>query len=86
MSLPKTNGNVEFVASKSFKPKISFKFTVSLSWFGNSTPTAFLLRTLEILADSALIDLAISSVKFIIFFVCIPGAGSNSYKVTIGPG
>ena len=51
-----------------------------------STPTAFLLRTLEILADSALIDLAISFAKFIIFFICTPGAGSSSYNVTTGPG
>ena len=39
-----------------------------------------------LLADSALIDLAISLAKLIILFVCVPGAGSSSYKVTTGPG
>ena len=38
-----------------------------------------------ILADSELVFLAISSDKLIIFETFIPGAGSNSYKVTTGP-
>ena len=86
ISLPNTIGIKELEVSKSFSPKISFKFTTSLSSFGNSTPTAFLLRTFEILADSALIDLAISLERLMIFLVWTPGAGSSSYKVTTGPG
>ena len=39
----------------------------------------------EILADSELVFLAISSDKFIIFETLTPGAGSNSFKVTTGP-
>ena len=39
----------------------------------------------EILADSELVFLAISSERLIIFETLIPGAGSNSFKVTTGP-
>ena len=39
----------------------------------------------EILADSELVFLAISSDKFIIFETLTPAAGSNSFKVTTGP-
>ena len=39
----------------------------------------------EILADSELVFLAISSDKFITFETLIPAAGSNSFKVTTGP-
>ena len=39
----------------------------------------------EILADSELVFLAISSDKLIIFETLIPAAGSNSFKVTTGP-
>ena len=39
----------------------------------------------EILADSELVFLAMSSDKFIIFETFTPAAGSNSFKVTTGP-
>ena len=39
----------------------------------------------EILADSELVFLAISSDKFIIFETLTPAAGSNSLRVTTGP-
>ena len=39
----------------------------------------------EILADSELVFLAISSDRFIIFDTLTPGAGSNSFNVTTGP-
>ena len=39
----------------------------------------------EILADSELVFLAISSDKFIIFETFTPAAGSNSFRVTTGP-
>ena len=39
----------------------------------------------EILADSELVFLAISSDRFIIFETFTPGAGSNSFNVTTGP-
>ena len=40
---------------------------------------------MDILADSELVFLAISSDKLIIFDTFIPGAGSNSFNVTTGP-
>ena len=40
---------------------------------------------IEILADSELVFLAISSDKLIIFETLTPAAGSNSFKVTTGP-
>ena len=39
----------------------------------------------EILADSELVFLAISSDRFIIFETFTPAAGSNSFNVTTGP-
>ena len=45
----------------------------------------FLPGIVEILADSELVFLAISSDKLIIFETLIPAAGSNSFKVTTGP-
>ena len=48
-------------------------------------PTVFLPGIVEILADSELVFLAISSDKLIIFETLIPAAGSNSFKVTTGP-
>ena len=39
----------------------------------------------EILADSELVFLAISSDRFIILETLTPAAGSNSFKVTTGP-
>ena len=45
----------------------------------------FLPGIVEILADSELVFLAISSDKLIIFETFIPAAGSNSFKVTTGP-
>ena len=45
----------------------------------------FLPGIVEILADSELVFLAISSDKLIILETLIPAAGSNSFKVTTGP-
>ena len=48
-------------------------------------PTVFFPGIVAIRADSELVFLAISSERFIIFETLIPGAGSNSFKVTTGP-
>ena len=48
-------------------------------------PTVFLPGITATLVDVELVFLAISSDKFIIFETFIPGAGSNSYKLTTGP-
>ena len=53
--------------------------------FGNSIPTVLLPGIVEILADSELVFLAISSDKLIIFDTFTPAAGSNSFNVTTGP-
>ena len=52
---------------------------------GSSIPIVLLPGIVEILADSELVFLAISSDKLIIFETLIPAAGSNSFKVTTGP-
>ena len=52
---------------------------------GSSIPIVLLPGIVEILADSELVFLAISSDKFIIFDTLTPGAGSNSFNVTTGP-
>ena len=52
---------------------------------GNSIPMVLLPGIVEILADSELVFLAMSSAKLIIFETLIPAAGSNSFKVTTGP-
>ena len=64
---------------------ISLNETLSLSKFGNSIPTELEPGITEILADSELVFLAISSDKFIILETFTPAAGSNSFKVTTGP-
>ena len=49
-------------------------------------PITVLPGTVDTLAASADIDLAISSAKPITLLAFSPGAGSNSYIVTTGPG
>ena len=53
---------------------------------GISIPITFLPGIIATRADIALIFLAISSEREMIFEAFIPGAGCNSYIVTIGPG
>ena len=53
--------------------------------FGSSIPILLELGIIEILADSELVFLAISSDKLIIFETLTPAAGSNSFNVTTGP-
>jgi len=52
---------------------------------GNSIPTVFFPGIVAIRADSELVFRAISSERFITLETLIPGAGSNSFKVTTGP-
>ena len=64
---------------------ISLNETLSLSKFGNSIPIELEPGITEILADSELVFLAISSDKFTILETLTPAAGSNSFNVTTGP-
>jgi hypothetical protein len=48
-------------------------------------PTVFLPGIVDILADSELVFLAMSSDRLIILETLIPAAGSNSFNVTTGP-
>ena len=59
--------------------------TVSLFLFGISIPKASFPGIVEILAELARIDLAISSESLITEDDCVPGAGVSSNRVTIGP-
>ena len=52
---------------------------------GSSIPIVLLPGIVEILADSELVFLAISSERLIILDTFTPAAGSNSFKVTTGP-
>ena len=52
---------------------------------GSSIPTVFFPGIVAIRADSELVFRAMSSERFIILETLIPGAGSNSFKVTTGP-
>ena len=54
-------------------------------FLGSSIPIVLLPGIIEILADSELVFLAISSDKLIILETFTPAAGSNSFKVTTGP-
>ena len=64
---------------------ISLNITLSLNEFGSSIPIALDPGIVEILADSELVFLAISSERFTIFETLTPAAGSNSLRVTTGP-
>ena len=83
--LPKAIGNLISFFLKSRLFKISLKYTFSLLLFGNSIPIVLLPGTVEILADSELVFLAISSDRLIILETFTPAAGSNSLRVTTGP-
>ena len=58
---------------------------MSLNEFGSSIPIVLDPGIVEILADSELVFLAISSERFTIFETLTPAAGSNSLRVTTGP-
>ena len=64
---------------------ISLRKTSSRDDFGSSIPTVLLPGIIDILADSELVFLAISSERLITFETLTPGAGSNSFKDTTGP-
>ena len=82
---PKAIGNfISFLLNRS-STIISFKNTFSLLLLGISMPIVFLPGIIATLADIELVYLAISSDKLMILDTFIPGAGSNSFKVTTGP-
>ena len=55
-------------------------------WIAVSIPIVLDPGTTAIRTDTALIERAISSDKPITLAIFVPGAGSNSYNVTTGPG
>ena len=85
MFLPKAIGNLISFFLKLESLRISLRYTFSLDELGSSIPTVLLPGIVEILADSELVFLAMSSERFIIFDTFTPAAGSNSFKVTTGP-
>ena len=85
MLFPRAIGSLIFFFEKLVLEIISLKYTFSLDRFGNSIPIVLLPGIVDILADSELVFLAISSDRFIIFETLTPGAGSNSFNVTTGP-
>ena len=82
---PRATGNINSLLVNLGLFNISLKDTLSLSRFGNSIPIELEPGITEILADSELVFLAISSDRFTILDTFTPAAGSNSFKVTTGP-
>ena len=85
MLLPRAIGSLISFLLKFSDEIISEIITPSLLVFGISIPTVFFPGIIETLVETELVFRAISSDKFIIFDTFIPGAGSNSYKLTTGP-
>ncbi len=86
MSLPSASGRLILLSPKSRDDRISRSTTFSRFSFGSSMPITLRPGTVETRADSADIDRAISSASPITRDALRPGAGSNSYMVTTGPG
>ena len=82
---PKAIGNLISRFLKLGEEIISLKYTFSLNVFGSSIPIVFCPGIVDILADSELVFLAMSSERFITFETFTPAAGSNSFSVTTGP-
>ena len=85
ISLPIIIGKAYFEFWYASLSSISLIKIVSLCLLGNSIPIAFLLGITEILAETADIDLAISSASPITLEDLVPADGSNSWSVIIGP-
>ena len=83
--LPKAIGNLISLFLKLEDEIISLKYTFSLKVFGSSIPIVFWPGIVDILADSELVFLAMSSERLITFETFTPAAGSNSFNVTTGP-
>ena len=86
MSLPRASSRLALDETNFSFLNNSLKKTASWVLLGISIPITFLPGIIATLADTALIFLAISSDKPIIFEAFVPGAGCNSYIVTTGPG
>ena len=86
MVLPRDSASLCGDRSKSWLPISSRKYTVSRRWFGNSIPMTLRPGTTATRADMADMERAISSAKPMTREDFVPGAGSNSYSVTTGPG
>ena len=86
MSLPNAKGSLMFASPKSRADNISLNAHISRLSFGNSIPITVRPGTVLTLAESADMDLAISSDRPITRLAFNPGAGSSSYIVTTGPG
>ncbi len=86
MVLPRQIGSFWTDAWKSAASSISRRYTVSRVAFGSSMPMALRPGITATRAETALIDRAISSERAMTREDLTPGAGSNSYSVTTGPG
>ena len=86
ISLPSASGRLMLVSPKSRAARISRSTTISRLSLGSSMPITDRPGTVDTRADSAIIDRAISSARPITRLALRPGAGSNSYMVTTGPG
>ena len=84
--LPRQRGSLCFETSKSSEPRSSRRYTVSRVSFGSSMPIALRPGITATRAETALIERAMSSDNAITRDDLMPGAGSNSYRVTTGPG
>src|SRR3972149_1520566 len=87
MSFPRARLKRERLFEKAWHSTISLKSIFSLTWFGTSMPTTDLPGMgAIILMDRAFMASARSSERLSILPTLTPGAGSNSYMVTTGPG
>ena len=78
ISLPNAIGSFSLLSPNSFEAISSFKKTFSRSAFGSSIPMTERPGTVEILAERADIERAMSSESPMTLLALSPGAGINS--------
>jgi len=86
MVFPRATGNSAVDSRNFFDPRIDFMDTTSGFWLGTSIPMVPLPGIGAMMRMPRAERLrAISSSRFLIFTIRIPGAGTISYSVTVGP-
>ena len=83
---PSAIGSSALLSSNTFEFSSARRKTVSRLGLGSSMPIALRPGTTATRAAVVLIERAISSARLITREDFTPGAGSNSYRVTTGPG
>ena len=86
ISLPSAKGSLPGLRCQLSSPNISERNTVSRLALGISMPITLRPGTVAMRTAIRLMDRAISSARPITRADLVPGAGSNSYSVTTGPG